>query len=112
MSDAQPAAPVPGTPAFDPDFVFPLLSDATRRRALVTIARSGPKTATDLAGSNGKRADTTLKHLVVLVKAGLLLTAPDPNDGRKTRYGLSPKVLVTKTAEGTVLDFGCCVVRF
>jgi len=56
-------------------------------------------------------ADRTFKHLVLLVKAGLLVTAPDPNDGRKTRYGLSPKVPVTKTADGVVLDFGCCVVR-
>ena len=112
MPDAtQPVAPVPVTPAFDPNFIFPLLSDATRRRALMTIARSGPQTASGLGGGGRMRTDRTLKHLVALEKAGLLVTSPDPHDGRKTRYGLSPKVPVTKTAEGVVLDFGCCVVR-
>ena len=31
--------------------------------------------------------------------------------GRRTLYGLSPNMPVTQSAEGRVLDFGCCVVR-
>jgi DNA-binding transcriptional ArsR family regulator len=112
MPDTTPSpAPVTVAPAWNPDAVFAMLADPARRRALVALARGGPQPATSVMASAGRRLDATLKHLIAMREAGVLTTAPDPTDGRRTLYGLSPKVQVTQTPEGAVLDFGCCVVR-
>ena len=112
MTDStQPPAPVAVEPTWNPDVVFAMLADPARRRALCAIARAGPQAATTVMGSAGRRMDATLKHLVTLREAGMLTTQPDPKDGRRTLYGLSPKMQATKSPDGTVLDFGCCVVR-
>jgi hypothetical protein len=87
-----------------------MLADPARRRALLAVARGGPQAATSVMGSAGRRLDATLKHLVALRDAGMLTTKPDPADGRRTLYGLSANMKVTKSADGAVLDFGCCVV--
>jgi DNA-binding transcriptional ArsR family regulator len=103
--------PAAVVPAWNSDVVFAMLADPARRRALLAIARGGPRTATSLMGSAGRRLDATLKHLIALREAGMLTTTPDPTDGRRTLYGLSPNVTVTKSGVGAALDFGCCVVR-
>ena len=54
--------------------------------------------------------DATLKHLTTLRDAGLLLTAPDPQDKRRTLYRLAPSVPVVKTETGMAIDFGFCVL--
>jgi DNA-binding transcriptional ArsR family regulator len=59
----------------------------------------------------GRRLDATLKHLIALRAAGLVVTRPDPVDGRRMLYSLAPTVPVVKTDKGAVMDFGCCVVR-
>jgi DNA-binding transcriptional ArsR family regulator len=88
-----------------------MLADPARRGILFAMARGGAQPATILKSSAGKRLDAALKHLTALRKSGIATAAPDPTDGRRTLYGLSPNVTVVKSAEGTSLDFGCCVVR-
>ena len=107
----QPPAPTPTSPRWDADTVFAMLADPARRRTLFAIARGGPQVATTLKSSAGKQLDATLKHLTALKNAGMVTTSPDPKDGRRTLYGLSPKMMAVRSADGTSLDFGCCVVR-
>lgn len=94
-----------------PDIVFSMLAEPARRAVLFAMARGGPQPATSLKADAGKRLDATLKHLAALRDSGMATAAPDPTDGRRTLYGLSPNVTVVKTSDGTSLDFGCCVVR-
>jgi len=112
MSDSmQPFGPVVLTQAWNPDVVFSILAEPARRRTLLAMARGGAQPATILKSSAGKRLDATLKHLSALRQAGMVTTAPDPKDGRRTLYGLSPNMTIIRSGEGTALDFGCCVVR-
>ncbi|MBI5772701.1 MAG: hypothetical protein HZA89_03035, partial [Verrucomicrobia bacterium] len=74
-------------------------------------ARGEPRPASVLKAGVGRRLDATLKHLIALRAAGLVVTRPDPADGRRMLYSLSPTVPVVKTDKGAVIDFGCCVVR-
>ena len=113
MNDPVPA-PLPAVPAsaVNADLIYAALGDPRRRRILQVLADGQPRTATQLAPVVGKRLDATLKHLVALRKAGLLLMAPDQNDARRQAYALTPHVAVTGTAaDGWELDFGCCLVR-
>lgn len=107
----QPPDPIAQKQFWNPDVVFAILADPARRRLLCMIASSKPLPATGLQGSSRKRLDATLKHLIALRKAGMVTTAPDPVDGQRTLYGLSSNVPVIQSADGRVLDFGCCVVR-
>ena len=107
----QPPAPIAQKQFWNPDVVFAALADPARRRLLCSIASNKPLPATGLQGSAHKRLDATLKHLTALRTAGMVTTAPDPVDGRRTLYGLSPNVPVVQSADGRALDFGCCVVR-
>lgn len=94
------------------DTVFAALGDATRRRILLGVADGKPRTATAIASFSGKRFDATLKHLIALRNAGLLVAAQDAVDGRRQAYTLAPSVIVTNAAEGKTMDFGYCIVRF
>jgi len=112
---SQPAAP-PTLPAPPPqviaaDTVYAALGDPTRRRILQILADGQGRTATVLAGYVGKRLDATLKHLVALRGTGLVVTAENPQDGRRLLYHLAPAIPVTKTATGWEMDFGYCLVR-
>ena len=53
----------PSAPTWDEDLIFETLADHARRRLLLSLARSGPRTAADLTGASGKRLDAMLKHL-------------------------------------------------
>ncbi|MBE7496355.1 MAG: hypothetical protein HS117_15535 [Verrucomicrobiaceae bacterium] len=55
--------------------------------------------------------DATLKHLVALRGAGLVVTAENPQDGRRLLYHLAPAIPATKTERGWEMDFGYCLVR-
>ena len=86
------------------------------RRSHAAAAAPDPRpgqahTATTLASNVGKRLDATLKHLVALRGAGLVVTAENPQDGRRLLYRLSPAIPVTNTAAGWEMDFGYCLVR-
>jgi hypothetical protein len=67
-----------------------------------------------LAGNGGKFLDATLKHLVALRGAGLVVTAENPQDDHHLLYHLLyhlfPAIPVTKTATGWEMDFGYCLV--
>ena len=108
MSDPIPSPPAP---RWDADLIFPALSDSTRRRMLVSLAARPLQAATELRGVTGKRLDATLKHLIALRAAKLVLAEDDPRDGRRMVYRLSPDVTVRRTETALELDFGCAVVR-
>jgi hypothetical protein len=56
----------------------------------------------------GHFARALAKQLVALRDAGLLVTTPDPKDGRRMLCARAPAVPVTKTESGVVVDFGFC----
>lgn len=67
--------------------------------------------ATDLQRLSGKRFDATLKHVVALRDAGLIVGQPDPTDKRRQIYSLSPALKVGDTPLGRMLDFGYGLLR-
>ena len=85
-----------------------MLADATRRRILATLADGNPRFAAKLAHG---RLDATLKHLTALRDSGLIISQPDPRDGRRQLYSLSPDLTVRPIEGGQEIDFGCCVLR-
>lgn len=104
-----PAAPPQVIPA---DTVYAALGEPARRRILQILSDGQPRTAGVLAGMVGKRLDATLKHLVALRKAALVITAGNTVDGRRRLYLLNPVIPVTPSAAGgRELDFGYCLVR-
>jgi len=105
-----PPATVGPVPAWNPDVIFTLLGQPVRRRLLVTLASGGAFAASSMQGGVGRRLDATLKHLTRLQKAGFLVASPDRVDKRRMLYGLAPSVPVIKTATGTAIDFGCCLL--
>lgn len=70
--------------------VFAALADPMRRRLLVSLAQSSPKTATQLAGEYPISRQGILKHLNVLEDAGLVAVH---QQGREKRYTLTPEPL-------------------
>jgi DNA-binding transcriptional ArsR family regulator len=114
MADAaQPPPAAPNAGQWNPDLIFAVLADPVRRNLLRSLAHSGGKPASVLRGASARRLDATLKHLVAMRAAGLLVTAPDPVDGRRQLYSLAPTVPLVKTPEGgAVLDFGFVAVRW
>ena len=56
------------------DRVFIALADSTRRQLLITLADSSPKTATQLAEQFPISRQGIMKHLDLLVDAGLVET--------------------------------------
>ena len=112
MPDAtSPTSVNPSTPTWDEDLFFETFADRARRRLLLSLARSGAQPAADLTGAAGKRLDATLKHLITLRAAGLVVQQDNPRDGRKYLYALAPNVPLTKTETGAALDFGFLTVR-
>ena len=101
----------PVGPTWDEDLIYETLGHRARRKLLVWLAAGGPQAAADLTGATGKRLDATLKHLISLRAAKLVVQQENPGDGRKYLYALAPNVPVTKTEKGTVLDFGFVTVR-
>jgi hypothetical protein len=112
MPDPTPAASPPPQPSrWTEDAIFTVMSNHGRRRIIKSLANGVGRAASDLMGLTGKRLDATIKDCGILTKAGFLQMAPDPVDGRRMLYTLSPSVPVAQTAAGWELDFGCCVVR-
>jgi DNA-binding transcriptional ArsR family regulator len=112
MSEVVPSTgPVIPAVSWDADVIFPLLADPVRRRLLLAVARGGGQPASVLKDAANRRLDATLKHLTALRAAGLLVTRPDKQDGRRMLYGLAPGVPLVMAPEGAVLDFGFCVLR-
>ena len=102
----------PAAAAWNPDQIFAMLADPARRHILLALAHGQALPASVLKGGVRLRLDATLKHLTTMRSAGLLVTRPDPNDGRRLLYALAPTVGVVKTPAGALaIDFGCCLLR-
>jgi DNA-binding transcriptional ArsR family regulator len=69
------------------DRLFVALGDPTRRRLLEELARRGPATARELAPVLGVTGPTVTRHLLLLMRAGVLCAQ---RAGRQTRYALVP----------------------
>jgi hypothetical protein len=112
-SDAQPPTTASTTGQWNPDLIFSVLHHPERRRYLSLMATTGRAySAYDLDTTKYKRLHSALKHLAMMCGSGLLVSSPDPKDGRRTLYSLAPSVPVKKTPEGgTVIDFGFAVLR-
>jgi DNA-binding transcriptional ArsR family regulator len=107
-----PSVPVPGAVYYwQPDDVFPMLADKSRRQILAALANGTPMTATQLVGAARRRLDATLKHLTALRASGVVVTMENPRDGRRQLYYLSPNLTLRQTEDGREIDFGCCVLR-
>jgi DNA-binding transcriptional ArsR family regulator len=65
------------------DRVFAALADSTRRQLLITLAEHSPKTATQLAQEFPISRQGIMKHLDLLVDAGLVQTH---TQGREKRF--------------------------
>ena len=70
--------------------IFAALADPMRRKLLVNLAQSSPKTATVLAQEYPITRQGILKHLDVLEHAGLVTVY---QQGREKRYSLTPEPL-------------------
>lgn len=91
--------------------VFPMLADGLRRRMFLSLVRGGPQPAIGLQGASGRSLDTTLKRLASMRNAGFVTMQENPKDRRRSLYALTPKVPVSATESGKVIDFGYCVLR-
>jgi hypothetical protein len=111
-NNIQPPVAVAVPSPWNADQIFSILADPSRRHILLVLAHGKALPASVLKGGTRRRLDATLKQLAVLCSAGLLVTSPDPTDGRRTLYALAASVPVVKTPEGAVtIDFGFCLLR-
>ncbi|MDB6026390.1 MAG: hypothetical protein JWM68_2613 [Verrucomicrobiales bacterium] len=109
MSDAKILSKAdPNGRFWDEDLIYHVLNHKFRRSLLLCLARGGPRPASQLGGI---KLGSTIKQLVEMIEAGLVVKSPNPKDGRQPIYGLVPAVPVVKTETGVVIDFGFCVVR-
>ena len=60
---------------------------------LLRLENVGSATVSTLARAEGVRPQSMSAAVAVLLKAGLVKGAPDPNDGRQTLMSLTPKCL-------------------
>lgn len=70
--------------------LFVAIADTTRRQLLINLAESQPKTATQLAQEFPISRQGIMKHLDLLIDAGLVTTEIK---GREKRYVASPEPL-------------------
>src|SRR5215216_3401451 len=70
--------------------IFAALADPIRRKLLVKLAETSPKTASQLAQEYPITRQGILKHLTVLEAAGLVAVH---QEGRDKRYTLTPEPL-------------------
>ena len=108
---APAAVTTAGSPQWDIDAILLALSDASRRRLLLAIAKNGPQTAQKLVVGKSHQLSRTLKQLACLCDAGLVVRQENREDGRKQLYALSPAVPLTQTETGVFMDFGFFTLR-
>jgi DNA-binding transcriptional ArsR family regulator len=72
------------------DAVFAALADPTRRQVLRLVAERGPTSATSLGRELPVTRQAIVKHLVVLMRAGLVT---GQRQGQEVRYALVPEPL-------------------
>ena len=106
-------------PKIDEELTYLVLSSQARRKLLVGLAVGGPQTGAALkhlgrgGGYKGKThyLDSTLKNLKLMVESGVVVAYDDPKDGRRTLYGLSPNIKVTRNGDEVLCDLGFGVTR-
>lgn len=108
---AQVAAPSAPATRFDPDSVFSVLSDATRRHILCQPSSGATLGATELAIGTSRSANLVNKHLMLMRDAGLVTAVESPvrGDRRRSLFTLVPAIRPVPGARK--LDLGCCVLR-
>jgi DNA-binding transcriptional ArsR family regulator len=108
----QASAPNVCLTTFDPQLVFQVLSDATRRHILCQLASGATLGATELAVGSGRSANLVNKHLMLMRDSGLVTAVESPvrGDRRRSLFTLVPTL---RPADPTKreLDLGCCVLR-
>jgi DNA-binding MarR family transcriptional regulator len=73
---------------------------------VIRIEREGPATGTELARSEGMKPQSMGAILVSLEERGVLVGRPDPDDGRKTIWSITPEARRTiDTARATKEDW-------
>ena len=109
---AQASPPSTPMPRFDPDRVFFVLSDTTRRHILCQLASGATLGATELAIGTGRSANLVNKHLMLMRDAGLVTAVASPvrGDRRRSLFTLVPALRPVNPA-ARELDLGCCVLR-
>jgi DNA-binding transcriptional ArsR family regulator len=109
---STPGTPAPAAPSFDPEVIFSILNDPTRRHILAQLASGATLGATELAVGTGRSANLVNKHLMLMRDAGLVTAVESPvkGDRRRSLFSLVPAL---RPVDATVreLDFGCCVLR-
>jgi DNA-binding transcriptional ArsR family regulator len=79
----------------DEERVFAALADSTRRRLLGSLARSSPRTPTQLAREFSITRQGITKHLDLLAEAGLVRAQAR---GREKHYSFAPEPLGSVSA--------------
>ena len=90
------------------DELFFIIYHPFRQHVLKSLANGDWKTTTELNGGSGLIRHAVLKHLTAMCEGKVLVKKKNPKDPRKPLYALSPDVLVSRTADGIKMDFGCC----
>ncbi|MFN7137929.1 MAG: ArsR/SmtB family transcription factor [Limisphaerales bacterium] len=109
MPETPPTSGItPGSLQWNPDLVFSALAEPVRRRLLIALAQKNLQSATQLLPIGARTLDATLKHLVTMRAAGMVVPSPDPLDGRRQLYSISPAIKVLKSEDRVHLDFGFC----
>ena len=93
--------------------MFLALHNAQRRHLLRRLgANPAGLTAGEASLGGRPQYSLMLKHLAVLVELGLVTSATDEKDARRTRYRLAPGVVVRRAGPDWEMDFGCCLLRW
>ena len=90
----QRARPGVSKAVVDPASVFSALADPTRRELLNDLAASGPMNGSALAASYEISRQAIVKHLAVLVDAGVV---ESERHGNEVRYGIVAGSLTSAT---------------
>lgn len=113
MNESAPPPPVPASlPPVSADAVFAALGEPIRRKIFMKLFDGQPHLLRDFGGTYRHQIDNLRKHLAILVKSGLVLTEPDPQDPRRNHYRFAPFIRTETTPQGRTIDFGHGTMRF
>src|SRR3954453_3768070 len=89
---------------WDEELTFSVLAVQARRKLLVALATGGPQTGADLkhigrgrgpCGNHKNFLDSTLKHLKLMIKAGIVVRLDNPQNRRRPLHALASGIKVT-----------------
>lgn len=108
-SDAEQVGVRTASAHWMPDAIYSLIGDPTRRKLLVTLARTPGQTGDQLKGK-AHNMDAVLKHLAALRTAGLVTMSANAVDGRRHLYSIAPTAPMELHENEVVFNFGFCTV--